>query len=129
MKNIIDKSLKVIGVVAGLVLFGSSECMNIPRESAKQHKLDELTEKHKSELKRSKVYIAVTVHNHKSFIPNLRKTLEANVSELTQHGVQPHVIITCDGIEEDFYECNKQFSGFPLPSENLEILLKKRDAC
>lgn len=120
MKNTIDKLLKVIGVVTGLVLFGSSECM-------KQHKLDELTEKHKSELKQSKVYVAVTVHNQKHFVPNLKQTLEANVSELTRYGVQPHVIITCDGIKEDFEECNKQFSGFPLPSKNLEILLKKRD--
>lgn len=122
MNSIISKISKVM-VILGLFLFENLEGIAYPQ----CYTLSKLIGDHKDKLKRSKVYIAVTVHNQTPFIPNLRQTLESNVTELTRHGVHSHVIVTCDGIKEDFEECKKQFENFPLPSKKLEIIFNERD--
>lgn len=134
MRNKISKKIKAIGMMICLVLFGDSEGMNLTLFKKSEGKslplrstLSTLIKDHRDKLRQSKVYIAVTVHNQIPFIPNLRWTLGANVTELTQYGVQSHVIITCDGIKEDFTECKERFKDFPLPSESLQILFNRRD--
>ncbi len=118
-----NRIVRLIGMVVCLVFDWNSECMTLPRQFA----LSKSIEDHKGELSQSKVYIAVTVHNQIPFIPNLRKTLEANVTELARHGVQSHVLITCDGIQEDFEVCNKEFKNFSLSAVNLDIHFQKKD--
>jgi len=121
-----NKVIRLIGIIMCLV-FGENSEGTIPLENSTlpaETKLSKLVENHKDKLSKSKVYIAVSVYDQVPFIPNLRKTLEANVTELARYGVKSHVIITCDGRDEDFNECNKQFKGFP---EKLQILFKEKD--
>ena len=95
MRNKISKKIKAIGMMICLVLFGDSEGMNLTLFKKSEGKsiplrstLSTLITDHRDKLRQSKVYIAVTVHNQIPFIPNLRWTLGANVTELTQYGVQ-----------------------------------------
>jgi hypothetical protein len=119
-----NKIVRLIGIVICLIFCGNSEGMTLPQ----QFTLSKSIEGHQSELSQSKVFIAVTVHNQIPFISNLRKTLEANVTELARAGVQSHVLITCDGIQEDYEECKKQFKDFPLfTTGSLDIRFQKRN--
>ncbi len=121
--------IRLIGIGMCLVFCGNSEgVISSPQFTPSQVKVSELTKKYEDKLSQSEVFITIPVRNSVRYMHDLRKTLEASVTELIKYGVWVHVIITSDGSQRDYDECSNEFKNFPLsPKVILDIQLQERN--